>query len=152
MRGVSTGRPANPLDSRPRQYAPGVLANSTFVGFIPVHDLVAARRFYVDILGLAPKEESPFALVVDAGGSPLRLTPVGELQAQPFTIAGWEVPDISSEVDRLIAAGVSFNRYDGMDQDERGIWAAPGGDLVAWFPDPDGNTLSLSSRSARAGG
>jgi catechol 2,3-dioxygenase-like lactoylglutathione lyase family enzyme len=124
-----------------------VLANATFVGFIPVRDLVAARWFYVDVLGLAPEEESPFALVVDAGGTPLRLTPVGELQAQPFTIAGWEVSDISSEVDRLIASGVRFNRYEGMEQDQRGIWTAPGGDRVAWFADPDGNILSLSSHS-----
>jgi catechol 2,3-dioxygenase-like lactoylglutathione lyase family enzyme len=122
-----------------------MLANATFVGFIPVRDLEAARAFYVDILGLAPTEETPFALVVDAGGTPLRLTPVGQLRVQPFTIAGWEVTDVGSEVDRLSASGVSFTRYDGMDQDDRGIWTAPSGDTVAWFTDPDGNTLSVSS-------
>ena len=35
-------------------------------------------------------------------------------------------------------------RYDGLEQDRRGIWTAPSGTRVAWFRDPDGNVLSLS--------
>jgi catechol 2,3-dioxygenase-like lactoylglutathione lyase family enzyme len=122
-----------------------VLADANFVAFIPVRDLTVARRFYVDILGLILRDENPFAVVVDAGGTVLRLTQVSDLPPQPFTIAGWEVPAIEEEIDALVSSGVSFNRYDGMDQDERGIWTTPGGDLVAWFVDPDGNTLSLTS-------
>jgi hypothetical protein len=45
----------------------------------------------------------------------------------------------------LTDRGVVFSRYDGMDQDELGIWSTPSGDRVAWFADPDGNTLSLTS-------
>jgi catechol 2,3-dioxygenase-like lactoylglutathione lyase family enzyme len=122
-----------------------VLADASFVAFIPVHDLTAARRFYVDTLGLILRDENPFAVVVDAHGTVLRLTQVSDLRPQPFTIAGWEVPDIEKEVDSLVSSGVTINHYDGMDQDARGIWTTPGGDLVAWFVDPDGNTLSLTT-------
>jgi catechol 2,3-dioxygenase-like lactoylglutathione lyase family enzyme len=128
---------------------PGELRGARFVGFVPVRDLGIARGFYVGTLGLPLLEESPFAVTVDAGGTVLRLTKVAELGPQPFTIAGWEVPDIRWTVAELEAAGVSFSRYDGMDQDEHGIWTTPTGDLVAWFRDPDGNTLSLTSAVPR---
>jgi hypothetical protein len=69
-----------------------------------------------------------------------------EVKPQPFTILGWQVPDIVATVQRLAAAGVTFERYgEFMQQDELGIWNAPGGGArVAWFKDPDGNTLSVS--------
>ena len=50
----------------------------------------------------------------------------------------------------LTARGVEFTRYDGMEQDDLGVWSAPGGDQVAWFHDPDGNTLSLTQGARRA--
>ncbi|HEV3329135.1 MAG TPA: VOC family protein [Acidimicrobiales bacterium] len=120
-----------------------------FMGFVPISDADAARRFYVDTLGLRLIEESPFAIVVDANGTMVRLTPVPELRPQPFTIVGFEVTDLDDVVDRLASRGVGFNRYDGVDQDERSIWNTPGGDRVAWFADPDGNTLSLTEFARR---
>ncbi|HVX23458.1 MAG TPA: VOC family protein [Acidimicrobiales bacterium] len=125
-----------------------MLTDAPFIGFVPVTDLSAARAFYEGTLGLAVREDTPFALVVDAAGTMLRLTPVPELTVQPFTVAGWRVPDIAATVRRLAEAGVRFTRYDGMDQDDLGIWTAPGGDRVAWFTDPDGNTLSLTTFGA----
>lgn len=124
--------------------AGGPLRAAPFMGFIPVRDAGAARRFYVDVLGLPCIEESPFAVVVDANGTSLRLTPVAELRPQPFTIAGWVVGDIDEAVDALRANGVAFRRFDGMEQDDRDVWRTPGGDRVAWFEDPDGNTLSIT--------
>jgi hypothetical protein len=62
----------------------------------------------------------------------------------PFTVLGWKVLDITTAVRDLAEAGVPFTRYDGMSQDEDGIWTAPSGDRVAWFADPDGNNLSLT--------
>jgi hypothetical protein len=59
-------------------------------------------------------------------------------------VLGWEVGDIVQTVDALVAAGVTMQRYDGMAQDERGIWTAPSGDLVAWFGDSEGNNLPLT--------
>lgn len=78
----------------------------------------------------------------------LRLTQVHNLAPQPFTIAGWKVPDIGAAVEGLVARGVTFARSEGMEQDERGPWTTPGGECVAWFTDPDGNTLSLTSFSS----
>jgi catechol 2,3-dioxygenase-like lactoylglutathione lyase family enzyme len=59
-------------------------------------------------------------------------------------VLGWAVRDIRSTVVQLTAAGVVFQRHDGMDQNDQGVWRSPSGALVAWFRDPDGNTLSLT--------
>jgi catechol 2,3-dioxygenase-like lactoylglutathione lyase family enzyme len=125
-----------------------VLADASFIGFIPVRDLAAARAFYEGTLGLRVVDDTPFALVLDAGGTMLRVTPVPGLAARSFTVAGWNVPDIGAAVRDLAGRGVTFTRYDGLAQDDLGIWTAPGGDQVAWFTDPDGNTLSLTTFAA----
>jgi catechol 2,3-dioxygenase-like lactoylglutathione lyase family enzyme len=133
-------------------YGQPVLAGAPFIGFIPVRDMSVARGFYEGILGLRVVEETPFALVLDASGTMLRLTAVPELAAQPFTIAGWQVPDITATVIELAGQGVRFSRYDSMEQDDLGIWTTPGGDMVAWFKDPDGNTLSLTTFASSSSG
>ena len=56
--------------------------------FVPVADAARARAFYVDVLGLELVEESPFAVVVRAGRTTVRLTPVdghapGSLMVRP---------------------------------------------------------------------
>jgi catechol 2,3-dioxygenase-like lactoylglutathione lyase family enzyme len=61
----------------------------------------------------------------------------------PYTVLGWRVEDIAETAAELRSAGVRFKRYDGMDQDDDDVWVAPDGTRVAWFSDPDGNTLSL---------
>jgi catechol 2,3-dioxygenase-like lactoylglutathione lyase family enzyme len=114
------------------------------MAFIPVTDLGTARAFYGGTLGLTVSEETPFAVVLDAGGTQLRATLVEGLTAQPFTIAGWSVADIRGTVRELTSRGVTVTRYDGMGQDADGVWEAPGGHLIAWFTDPDGSTLSLT--------
>jgi catechol 2,3-dioxygenase-like lactoylglutathione lyase family enzyme len=112
-----------------------------FVGTLNVE---AARAFYGGKLGLKLIEDSPYALVFDANGTTLRVTMVRELKPAGFTVLGWEVPDIAEAVDVLKAAGIELKRYPGMVQDERAVWAAPGGAKVAWFEDPEGNVLSVS--------
>ncbi len=125
-----------------------MLDDAPLMAFIPVTDLAIARGFYETTLGLPVREESPYAVVLDAMGTMLRLNPVNGLRPQPFTVAGWQVRNMDSVVDALSARGVAFTRYEGMDQDERGIWTTPRGDRVAWFADPDGNTLSLTAFSS----
>ncbi|HEY6493228.1 MAG TPA: VOC family protein [Trebonia sp.] len=126
-----------------------MLTDAAFIGFIPVRDLVAALAFYEGTLGLRVVDDTPFALVLDAGGTMLRVTPVPGHTARPYTTAGWDVPDIDAMVRTLAGRGVRFTRYDGLAQDELGIWTTPGGDRVAWFVDPDGNTLSLTTFARR---
>lgn len=114
------------------------------IAIAPSTDLDRSRSFYVDVLGLALESQDSFACVLRSGDVMLRVTAVGTFTPQPFTVLGWEVDQIDLHVARLNALGVRFNRYDGLMQDENGVWRAPGGDRVAWFLDPDGNTLSLT--------
>jgi|SRR3954447_1133851 catechol 2,3-dioxygenase-like lactoylglutathione lyase family enzyme len=124
-----------------------MLASARVVAFVPSTDLDRSRYFFESVLGLPVVSADNFAVVVDGPGGHIRITHVGsELRAQHFTILGWQVTDIAAEVDALAAAGVEFVRLPGMDQDDRGVWAAPGGAQVAWFHDPDGNTLSLDQQ------
>lgn len=121
-----------------------MLANSQLIGFVATTDLARSRAFYSEVLGLPIVEESPFACVFDAHGTMLRLTPVAEMSPAPYTVLGWAVQDIVAATSELSSRGVCFSRYDGMEQDESGIWTAPGGAKIAWFTDPDRNTLSLT--------
>jgi catechol 2,3-dioxygenase-like lactoylglutathione lyase family enzyme len=141
LAGTASGAGRGPASA---WYVRPVLDGAPFIGFIPVRDIFEARGFYERVLGLRVAEDTPFALVLDANGTMLRVTPVPDLAVQSFTIAGWRVDDIVATVRGLEAKGVRFTRYDGMGQDEAGIWTAPSGDKVAWFTDPDGNTLSLT--------
>lgn len=90
------------------------------------------------------KSRDQYALVFDAAGTMLRVVIVEQFQPQPFTVLGWHVRNIQSCVADLTRAGVTFTRYEGMVQDDLGIWSTPDGAKVAWFADPDGNTLSLT--------
>jgi hypothetical protein len=74
----------------------------------------------------------------------LRVTRADEVVVAPYTVLGWRVDDIAQTVGDLTARGVAFLRFDGMNQDALGVWTSPGGDRVAWFKDPDGNTLSVT--------
>ena len=121
-----------------------MLPSAKLVGFVQVTDRIKAREFYVDVLGLTFISEDPFALVVDSNGNRIRIGEMASLQPAQFTVLGWEVPDIGQAVASLASKGVEFQHYGFTGQDERGIWTAPGGDMVAWFKDPAGNVLSLS--------
>lgn len=124
---------------------PFQLAQQSVVAFLSTSNPERARTFYRDTLGLPlVREELPFALVFDVNGIMLRVTVVEKLSPAPFTVLGWQVADIAAAAKSLQAAGVAFERFPGMQQDESGIWTSPSGARIAWFKDPDGNTLSLS--------
>jgi catechol 2,3-dioxygenase-like lactoylglutathione lyase family enzyme len=121
-----------------------MLGSAKLDAFVATTDVAAARTFYADTLGLRLVDDNQFALVFDANGTTVRVTRVEQAVVAPYTVLGWQVTDIVATVDALASRGVVFHRYPGMEQDAAGIWSAPGGALVAWFPDPEGNTLSLS--------
>ena len=121
-----------------------MLEQCELIGFVPVTDAVRARAFYVDVLGLEFVSDEPFALVVRAHGRMLRLVKMETVNPAAFTVLGWEVAAIGEMAQGLAGRGVVFLRYPWFEQDELGIWSAPGGAKVAWFKDPDGNVLSLS--------
>jgi catechol 2,3-dioxygenase-like lactoylglutathione lyase family enzyme len=122
-----------------------MLGNTPIVAFIPTLDFDKARAFYVDVLGLRFVANDGFALVLDANGTMIRVAKVQpDFKPAIFTILGWEVTEIEKVVAAMTEKGVVFERYGFFEQDALGIWAAPGGAKVAWFKDPDGNTLSVS--------
>ena len=121
-----------------------MLSTCDLIAFVPATDIDRARRFYAEALGLTLVEENSAACVFDANGTMLRVTPVGEVTPAPFTVVGWAVSDIGGVVQRLTDDGVAIQRFEGLEQDDLGIWNAPSGDQVAWFKDPTGNTLSLT--------
>jgi catechol 2,3-dioxygenase-like lactoylglutathione lyase family enzyme len=120
------------------------MKNAKIISFVATVKPKEARKFYEETLGLKFVSDDPFAIVFDVNGTMLRVTKVKELVTTGYTVLGWDVADIRAEVEGLVKKGVKFERYEFLEQDELGIWSAPGGAKVAWFRDPDGNTLSLT--------
>ncbi|PSL46316.1 hypothetical protein CLV51_103294 [Chitinophaga niastensis] len=122
-----------------------MLADKKIKAFVPTVMPDKARLFYRDILGLKLLSEDDYALEFAANGILLRVIIVPELTPQAFTVLGWDVDDISSVIKSLNKKGIFCEQYNFLPQDSLGIWTAPGGAKVAWFKDPDGNVLSLST-------
>ena len=121
-----------------------MLAASKIIGFVPTKDAVKARNFYEGKLGFQFISDDPFALVVQAGETRIRIVKVPDFTPAPFTVLGWEVSNIEEMAAWLQKQGVVFEKYPWVQDKESGIWVAPSGDKVAWFKDPDGNVLSIS--------
>lgn len=121
------------------------LGEQPIIAFIATSDPDRAKKFYHDTLGLRlVSDELPFALVFDAHGTMLRVTIVEKVKPAGYTVLGWQVSKINPAAKALTKAGVVFERFPGMQQDDLGIWSSPSGAKVAWFKDPDGHTLSIS--------
>ena len=121
------------------------LDNAKPVAFVSVRDRDEGRAFYEGVLGLRHKSRDDFGDFYELGAGLLRMTPMPDFQPHAHPVLGWDVPDIAAAVRRLKERGIAFAIYDGMGQDELGIWTAPGSNArVAWFNDPFGNLLSLS--------
>lgn len=117
----------------------------TPVAFLYTADRERALGFYCETMGFALKSSDPFGDFLDLGPAVARLTMLPDYKAGAHPVLGWNVDDIKGAVSALAARGVEFAIYEGMGQDELGIWTAPDGAAkVAWFADPDGNVLSLS--------
>jgi catechol 2,3-dioxygenase-like lactoylglutathione lyase family enzyme len=121
-----------------------MLSASKIIGFVPTKDSQKARGFYEGKLGFQFVSDDPFALVVKAGETMIRVVKAQDFTPAPYTVMGWEVSDIEAVVGWLQARGVAMEKYPFVEDRDRGIWTAPTGDKVAWFKDPDGNVLSVS--------
>jgi catechol 2,3-dioxygenase-like lactoylglutathione lyase family enzyme len=121
-----------------------MIEGNRLMTFVPVSNADAARGFYRDRLGLKLIAEDGFALAFDVEGVMLRATLIPKFTPQPFTVLGWQVADAHAMAKRLAVGGVALERYGGLEQDEDGLWRAPGGALIGWFKDPDGNVLSIA--------
>jgi len=121
-----------------------MLNDQQLMAFVATARADEALVFYRDVLGLRFVADEYVALVFEANGVMLRIQKVAGHTPFPFTALGWKVTSIDDEVDELSRRGARFERFPGMTQDDRGVWASPSGARVAWFKDPDGNVLSLT--------
>lgn len=123
------------------------LVSARPIAMITTADRKRAEPFYADTLGLPRSGDDGFAALFDLAGTTLRLTEVPDYRPTGHPVLGWEVDDIAAVVAALAARGLAMTVYEGLGQDEQGIWTAPDGSCkVAFFADPDGNALSLTQR------
>lgn len=116
------------------------------VAYAYTRDPAKAIAFYGKTLGLTQKSQDKFATVFDLFGADLRIVQIPDHKPHAHPVFGWEVPDVVATVKSLRASGVTMNVYDGMGQDELGIWTSPDGKTkIAFFNDPDGNGLSIAT-------
>jgi catechol 2,3-dioxygenase-like lactoylglutathione lyase family enzyme len=116
-----------------------------FSGFA-VDDVEKARAFYGDTLGVRTSEEHGMLTLHLAGDRDVLVYPKPDHTPATYTILNFPVDDVDAAVDELTSRGVTFERYDGMGQDEKGIMRGQGPD-IAWFRDPAGNVLSVLNAS-----
>jgi len=123
-----------------------VLAEASPVTFILTADRTRSKPFYAGALGLEILAEDEYAVTFAlSGGARIRLTELPGHEGREGTVLGWAVPDIARAVTTLKSKGVTFRTFEGPAQDADGVWTAPDGSAkVAWFADPDGNTLSIT--------
>jgi catechol 2,3-dioxygenase-like lactoylglutathione lyase family enzyme len=112
-----------------------------FSGFA-VKDVEKAREFYEGTLGLKTSEQNGLLTLHLAGDRDTLVYPKPDHRPANYTILNFSVDDIDEAVDELTRRGVQFERYDGFEQDEKGI-SKGGGPPIAWFTDPSGNILSV---------
>jgi catechol 2,3-dioxygenase-like lactoylglutathione lyase family enzyme len=129
--------------SFPATGGPKIMFTNTkaFSGFA-VEDMQKAREFYGETLGLETSEEHGLLTLHLAGDRDTLVYPKPDHTPATYTILNFPVDDIEKAVDELASRGVRFERYDGFEQDERGIFRG-GGPFIAWFKDPAGNVLSV---------
>jgi catechol 2,3-dioxygenase-like lactoylglutathione lyase family enzyme len=121
-----------------------MLAQNRMVSFLGTTDVARARAFYEGVLGLTFTGDHGPVAGFEGGSGRLMLQKTDVVTPPHGTALGWAVDDIHATIRSLAERGVTFERYDGMDQDEVGVWSPQPGAGVAWFKDPDGNLLSLS--------
>lgn len=117
--------------------------SKAFSGF-SVDDIEKAKQFYGGTLGLRVSEENGLLTLHLAGDTNVLVYPKDNHTPATFTILNFPVDDIGKAVDALVARAVTFERYEGFGQDEKGIAREnPPGPAIAWFKDPAGNILSV---------
>jgi catechol 2,3-dioxygenase-like lactoylglutathione lyase family enzyme len=116
-----------------------------FSGFA-VDDVEKAKKFYGETLGLDVKVDNGMLELHIAGGTDILVYPKPDHTPATFTVLNFPVDDIDEAVDELTNAGVRFERYEGFEQDEKGVFRNEGPN-IAWFKDPAGNILSVLEAS-----
>jgi len=119
-----------------------MLEHSRAYSGFSVNDIQQAKQFYGETLGLRVSEQNGMLTLHIAGDRDTLVYPKEDHTPATFTILNFPVEDVDRTVEELTAQGVRFERYEGFDQDEKGVFRG-GGPLIAWFKDPAGNILSV---------
>jgi predicted enzyme related to lactoylglutathione lyase len=106
-------------------------------------DMTEAREFYAETLGLPVSEAPPGLWVTLPGGRDTLIYEKPDFEPASYTILNFEVSDIDATVDELKSRGVELERYEGFDQDEKGIVRIPEFGAGGWFTDPAGNIIAV---------
>jgi predicted enzyme related to lactoylglutathione lyase len=118
-----------------------------FNGFA-VDDIGKAREFYGETLGVKTRQENEMLLTLElAGDRPTLIYEKPDFVPATYTILNFAVDDIDKAVDELAGRGVSFETYEGFEQDDKGIARGDEGPPIAWFTDPAGNILAVLEQS-----
>lgn len=121
-----------------------MFANTEAFSSFAVDDLDRAREFYADTLGVAVSDGPMGVLSLDvAGGRSILVYPKPDFTPASYTVLNFPVDDVEAAVDELSSRGVKFERYEGFEQDAKGISRDPRGPAIAWFRDPAGNILAV---------
>ena len=120
-----------------------MLADTKAFSAFAVDDLTQARKFYGETLGVRVSGQHGLLTLHLAGGHDARVYQKPDYAPSTNTVLMFQVDDIEAAVGELTERGVQFERYDGMDQDERGITRGGGPFIAAWFKDPAGNILEV---------
>jgi catechol 2,3-dioxygenase-like lactoylglutathione lyase family enzyme len=120
-----------------------MLENSNAFSGFAVDDIDKAKQFYGETLGVGVSEDGDLLRLHLGGGTQVIVYPKPDYTPATYTMLNFPVDDIAKAVDDLVARGVVFERYPGIEADERGISRLGGGPPIAWFKDPAGNILSV---------
>jgi catechol 2,3-dioxygenase-like lactoylglutathione lyase family enzyme len=121
-----------------------VLADAKATSGFAVPDTDEAKRFYGETLGLevAVMDEENGVMALKLTGGDVLVYRKPDFAPATYTVLNFEVDDVDAAVDELSSRGIGFERYDGFDQDEKGIMRSAG-PHIAWFKDPAGNILAV---------
>ncbi len=122
--------------------------NSKAYSGFAVKDIEKTKQFYGETLGLKIGELDvgaplPLLELHPGGDRPVLIYEKGDLTPANYTILNFPVDDVDAAVDQLAEKGVEFERYEGFDQDEKGIDRTGPAGGIAWFKDPAGNILAV---------
>jgi catechol 2,3-dioxygenase-like lactoylglutathione lyase family enzyme len=123
-----------------------MLSETSAYSGIAVRDMAEARRFYAETLGVRTSEEYGLMWLHHANDHRTLVYEQPSAEPASYTVLNFEVDDIDTAVDGLAGQGVDFERFDGFEQDERGVFRDEG-PHIAWFKDPSGNVLSVLQES-----
>lgn len=123
-----------------------MLKDAPIQAYIPASNILRARKFYEEVIGLQPKTEYAGGVVYECGGVRVFMYPTPNAGTSKASQAFWQVKDVEAEVAELKSRGVQFEEYDLPTGKMKNSIMTAGGAKTAWFKDTEGNILAISQR------